>query len=92
MPNLFSRDDVVQVKVIADLRSYGLPFERLSEAATQLAAHPTALSTGAAVLVNGTVSVVDEADAAEAIRRESLTLVYNTAHAVRDIQSVLPSA
>jgi hypothetical protein len=92
VPNLFSRDDVVQVKVIADLRSYGLPFERLSEAAHQLSTHPSALTTGASVLVNGSVSIVKEADVAEAIRRESLTLVYNTSHAVRDIRSALPLA
>lgn len=91
VPNLFSADDVVQAKVIADLRGYGLPFERLSEAADKLSAHPSALIDGASVLVNGSVSIVAESEAADAIKRESLTLVYNTGHAVRDIRSAIPS-
>jgi DNA-binding transcriptional MerR regulator len=61
VPNLFSAEDVVQAKVIADLRQNGLSFEKLSEAAEQLAAHPSALSDGKVVLVNGPISVVDEA-------------------------------
>ena len=92
VPNLFSRQDVVQAKVIADLRHYGVSFERLSEAAAKLDAHPGALSTGAAVLVNGSVSVVDEDEAAAAIKGESLTLVYNTAYAIRDIHCAVPSS
>ncbi len=90
MPNLFSPDDVVQIKVIADLRQVGVSFERLSEAAVELAAHPTALSIGAAVLVNGSVSVIDEADIATALVDEPLMLVYKTAHAVRGVQAALP--
>jgi hypothetical protein len=38
------------------------------------------------VLVNGSVSVVDENEAAAAIKGESLTLVYNTGYAIRDIR------
>jgi DNA-binding transcriptional MerR regulator len=90
VPNLFSVDDAVQIKVIVDLRQSGVSFERLSEAAAELAAHPIALSAGAAVLVNGSVSVVSHAEAATAIQRESLTLVYNTEHAVREVEQALP--
>jgi DNA-binding transcriptional MerR regulator len=90
VPNLFSLDDVVQIKVIAELRQSGVSFDRLSEAAAKLATHPTALSTGAAVLVNGSVSVVSHTEAADAIQRESLTLVYNTEHAVREVEQALP--
>jgi DNA-binding transcriptional MerR regulator len=92
VPNLFSPQDVVQAKVIADLRHHGVSFERLSEAATKLDAHPSALKTGAAVLVNGSVSVVDEDEAAAAIKGESLTLVYNTGYAIRDISSAVPAS
>jgi DNA-binding transcriptional MerR regulator len=90
VPNLFSVEDAVRAKVIADLRSSGLSFDLLGEAATKLDAHPDALTDGAMVLVNGSVSVVDAQGAATAIKKESLTLVYNTAHAVRDIQSAVP--
>jgi len=89
VPNLFSTDDVVQAKVIADLRGYGLPFERLSEAAEKLDRHPDALTSGAAVLVNGSVSVVDEDQVAAPVKKESLTLVYNTRYAVDAIRSAL---
>jgi len=89
VPNLFSVDDAVQAKVVADLRSYGLPFERLAEAAEQLSSHPRALSCGASVLVNGSVAVVDEDQAGAAIRRASLTLVYNTKYAISEIRSAL---
>lgn len=91
VPNLFSPQDVVQAKVIADLRQSGLPFDKLSEAATKLDAHPDALTTGAAVLVNGSVSVVDEDQADAVIKGESLTLVYNTGYAIRDIRAAVPS-
>jgi len=90
VPNLFSTDDLVHAKVIADLRGYGLSFERLHEAAAKLDAYPNALETGAAVVVNGTVSVVDEDQAAAIIKQESLTLVYNTKYAIRDIRSAVP--
>jgi DNA-binding transcriptional MerR regulator len=89
VPNLFNADDLVHAKVVADLRQSGLPFERLSEAAEQLGTYPDALSRGASVLVNGSVTVVDEADAAEAIQNESLTLVYNTKHAVQDVRAAM---
>lgn len=92
VPNLFTFDDAVRAKVIADLRRWGVSFERVLEAARELDDHPEALDTGAMVLVNGAVSVVDAKGAAAALERESLTLVYNTAHAVRDIGSVLVGA
>jgi DNA-binding transcriptional MerR regulator len=92
VPNLFYPEDAVHAKVIAELRSSGLSFERLSEAAERLSEHPGALRDGAVVLVNGSVSVVSHSEAADAIARGSLTLVYNTAHAVRDVQMALHPA
>ncbi len=89
MPNLFSDEDAVQAKVIADLRQSGVSFELLAQAASDLAEHPSALSDGAIVLVNGSVSVVNAEGAAEAIQAESLTLAYNTAHARRDVIAAL---
>lgn len=89
VPNLFYAEDAVHAKVIADLRSYGLPFERLEEAAQRLSENPAAVRDGAAVLVNGSVSIVSHDQAGEIIQRESLTLVYNTEHAVTDVQSAL---
>jgi DNA-binding transcriptional MerR regulator len=91
VPNLFSVEDAVRAKVIADLRSSGLSFDRLGQAAAELDAHPGALTDGAMVLVNGSVSVVDAHGAAIAIKKESLTLVYNTKHAVSEIRSAMPS-
>jgi DNA-binding transcriptional MerR regulator len=88
-PNLFETDDLVHAKVIADLRNYGLAFDRLGEAAEKLGAYPGALTDGAAVLVNGSVTVMAEADAGAAIRGESLTLVYNTKHAVDDVRALV---
>jgi DNA-binding transcriptional MerR regulator len=89
VPNLFSAEDAVQAKVIVDLRQSGLSFDRLQQAATQLDGHPKALTDGAMVLVNGSVSVVDQDEAAAAIQKESLTLVYNTTHAVQLVHSKL---
>lgn len=91
VPNLFYPEDVVHAKVIADLRSYGVSFDRLVEAAERLSEHPDALSDGAAVLVNGSVSVVSHSEAQAIIQREKLTLVYNTEHAVREVQQALPA-
>jgi DNA-binding transcriptional MerR regulator len=85
-PNLFCTDDLVHAKVIADLRQSGISFDRLEEAADYLDGNEKALRTGAIVIVNGRVSVVDATEAADAIRQEGLTLVYNTEHAVRSMR------
>jgi|GEM_PF-4096904 len=91
MPNIFSREDAVKVKVIADLRQAGISFDLLAATLQSLDEHPTALTDGAMVLVNGSVSVVDEAEAATAISHGSLTLVYNVGHAVKTIDETLES-
>ncbi len=46
VPNLFSTEDLIHARVIADLRQSGLSFERLREAAAELDEHPGALTTG----------------------------------------------
>jgi hypothetical protein len=81
-----STDDRVHAKVIADLRQSGISFDRLEEAADYLDGNEKALRTGAIVIVNGRVSVVDATEAADAMRQEGLTLVYNTEHAVRSMR------
>jgi DNA-binding transcriptional MerR regulator len=89
IPNLFSAQDAVRVKIIADLRQSGTSFERLHEAAAKLDDCPKALTTGVSVLVNGSVSIVEEDQAGEAIKDELLTLVYNTKIAIRKVQAIL---
>jgi DNA-binding transcriptional MerR regulator len=91
IPNLFSVQDAIRTKIIADLRQSGTSFERLHEAAAELDGCPAALTTGASVLVNGSVSVVEEDLAGEAIKDELLTLVYNTRIAVCEVQAALDS-
>jgi DNA-binding transcriptional MerR regulator len=91
VPNLFNTRDAIRAKVVADLRGSGVPFNKVDEAATQIEDHATALTDdGAMVLVNGSVSVLDDDAAFAAIKRESLTLVYHTAHAVRTITAAAP--
>lgn len=92
VPNLFSRQDAVKAKVIADLRQTGLSFERLVEAAIRLDANEVATTTGAMVLVNGAVSIVDAEAAVIAIERESMTLIYNTRYAIEAVDASLPAA
>jgi hypothetical protein len=91
VPNLFSTEDAVKAKVVAELRHTGVSFELLKQTSQKLDDHPHALTDGAIVLVNGSVSIVDAHGAAAAIQRDSLTLVYNTKHAVREIGSALPA-
>ena len=91
-PNIFSREDAVKIKVIADLRQAGISFNVLAATLERLDQHPTALADGAMVLVNGTVSVVDEAEASTAIAHGSLTLVYNVGHAIKMIEATLNDA
>ncbi len=87
VPNLFSIEDAIRAKVIADLRQSGASFDRLQEATEQLDDHPHALTSGATVLVNGSVSILDEEEVAAALKKESIALVYNTGYAVRAITS-----
>ena len=91
-PNIFSREDAVKIKVIADLRQAGIWFNVLAATLERLDEHPTALTDGAMVLVNGTVSVVDQAEATTAIAHGSLTLVYNVGHAIKMIETTLEDA
>jgi DNA-binding transcriptional MerR regulator len=91
VPNLFTSEDAVKAKVIAELRQAGLSFERLADTASLLGEHTRALTSGAIVLVNGSVSIGDADEAASAIQQESLTLVYNTQHAVLAVEASLRS-
>jgi DNA-binding transcriptional MerR regulator len=91
VPNLFNIRDAVRAKIVADLRGSGVPFNKIGEASTKLEDHATALTDGAMVLVNGSVSVLDDKDAFVAIKQESLTLVYDTVHAVRTITAAVPA-
>lgn len=84
--------DAVRAKIVADLRLHGVRFELLKEAAEQLDSYPAALGPGTMVLVNGSVSVVDAQRAAEALTKESITVAYHTAHAVRAIRAALAAA
>jgi DNA-binding transcriptional MerR regulator len=90
VPNLFSTRDAIRAKVVADLRESGLSFNKVDEASAMIEDHATALTDGAMVLVNGSVSVLDDDAAFAAIKRESLTLVYHTSHAVRTITAADP--
>jgi DNA-binding transcriptional MerR regulator len=92
VPNLFSTEDAVKAKVVADLRQTGVSFDMLKQTSQKLDDHPHALTDGAMVLVNGSVAIADAQGAAAAIQRDSLTLVYNTKYAVREIESVIASA
>jgi len=90
VPNLFSTRDAIRAKVVADLRESGVPFNKVDEASAKIEDHATALTDGAMVLVNGSVSVLGDDAAFAAIKRESLTLVYDTTHAVRTITAAAP--
>jgi DNA-binding transcriptional MerR regulator len=89
IPNLFTREDAIKAKVVADLRQAGLSFERLEETVSKLEEHPIALSHGAMILVNGSVHVTGAEAVHAAIRDECLTLVYNTTQAARAITDSL---
>jgi DNA-binding transcriptional MerR regulator len=92
VPNLFSARDAVRAKVVADLRHSGLSFEKLGQASIQLEDHATALTEGAMLLVNDSVSVLDDEAAYAAIKQDSPTLVYDTAHAVRNVTAAMPAS
>jgi DNA-binding transcriptional MerR regulator len=90
VPNLFDERDAIAAKVIADLRETGVPLEQLREAATELQAHPDALTSGAYVLVNGSTSVGTREDALAAVERETLIVAYNTEPIIKQIRMALP--
>ena len=89
VPNLFTAQDAVKAQVIAELRRAGLSFAVLTEASAGIDQHPSALTDGATVLVNGRVTVTTPEKAAAIIAEETLTLVYNTQRAVEKVKSVL---
>lgn len=91
-PNLFSRQDAVKVKVIAELRQAGVTFDLLIQASESLAGHPGALTDGAMVLVNGSVTIGSEQEVLATIADEAPTLVYNTRRAIAAVEKSLVSA
>jgi DNA-binding transcriptional MerR regulator len=88
-PNLFSIEDAVQAKIIAELRASGISFELLEQVAEHLQTNQTALTEGAVVLVNGSVSVLPAADVPAAHEQESPTLAYDTQYAIREVNAAL---
>jgi DNA-binding transcriptional MerR regulator len=89
VPNLFTPSDAVKAQVIAELRKAGVSFALLTEASNGLDQYPSALTDGAMVLVNGTVTVTTADRAVDIINREALTLVYNTQRAIDKIRCAL---
>ena len=89
VPNLFNEQDAVKACVIAGLRHAGASLEELRQVGERLDERPEALNGGSVVLVNGSVAVIEEAAAAEAIRRSSPSLLYSTSHAVAEVSVAL---
>lgn len=86
-PNLFSDEDAVAARVLADLRRAGLSMEVLGRASEALRQAPEALSEPRIVVVNGAVDVVEDASAAaEAVDRPGLSMVYRTLEALRRVE------
>jgi DNA-binding transcriptional MerR regulator len=88
-PNVFDDRDAVTACILADLRSAGVNFELLRQAAERLRENDDVLHRRAFMLVNGDVKIVfDEQEAAAALQRGGLTLAYNTAGALARVAPV----
>jgi DNA-binding transcriptional MerR regulator len=87
--NLFDERDAITACVLVELRSAGVNFELLAQAANRLREHPDALERDSIILVNGDVRIVSDAQAVAAeLQRGGLTLAYKTAsaqHRVREL-------
>jgi len=92
-PNLFARQDAVVARVLADLRRAGVSFDLMAQAARELEREPAAAEAAAIMLVNGDVRLyTDPAKAAGRLAKGGLTLAYNTADALAQVDQALEEA
>jgi DNA-binding transcriptional MerR regulator len=89
-PNLFSAQDAVTAKVLADLRRGGIAIDELARVSDALQAHREPLTEDSILLLNGQVDVVADAKSAvHALRQDALTLAYCVGHAQRAVAGAL---
>ena len=81
-PNLFSANDALEARILADLRRAGLDLEALDRAARAIHRAPGRLAGNELLLINGNVSVFeDEEQLRRELERPEPTFLYNVAWA-----------
>ena len=89
-PNLFTAQDAVAAKVLADLRRDGIAIDQLARVSDALQAHHDALTEDSILLLNGQVDVVADAQSAvHALQQDAVTLAYGLGHAKRAVATAL---
>jgi DNA-binding transcriptional MerR regulator len=80
-PNLFNESDLLEARVLADLRRLGAEMSVLERTARALQAHPHRLCGDETLIINGTVEIVETQHAAEKVVSCSPSFVFATSHA-----------
>jgi DNA-binding transcriptional MerR regulator len=89
-PNLFSVEDAVATKIIADLRDAGVGLDKLHLTAQVLRDDPTPLHRSMVILVNGKVEIYPSFELAKsAIASVSTSVIYQSDYARREIGAAL---
>jgi DNA-binding transcriptional MerR regulator len=90
--NLFGLDDALEAYVLADLRRTGVELSTLEAVATELRrSRVRRHERDAVLLVNGSVSMTDRDELAEAVGSMSPALVYDLKHASAGLRQRLPA-
>jgi DNA-binding transcriptional MerR regulator len=92
-PNLFSRRDLLTVKVMADLRAAGVGFESLELTATALQRPGQELEGNEVLVINGSVELIDgDRSLSQALKRREPAVVYPLAWASEAVEEFLSTS
>jgi DNA-binding transcriptional MerR regulator len=91
-PNLFSEEDALRVRILADLRRAGVDLDVLQAAADGLRRRRSKLAGQEVVVINGHVAVYDDdRQLAKAFDRPEPTLVYRVSWAREALKASAPT-
>jgi DNA-binding transcriptional MerR regulator len=79
--NFFDEADLLEARVLADLRRLGAEMSVLERTARALQEHPVRLAGNETLIINGSVEIVPADEAAEKITKCSPSFVFATSHA-----------
>jgi len=80
-PSLFDESDLLEARVLADLRRLGAEMSVLERTARALQNHPRRLEGNETLIINGAVEILETERAAERVATCSPSFVFATSHA-----------
>jgi hypothetical protein len=88
VPSLFNETDVLEARILADLRRLGVEMSVLDRTAAAIRRYKHRLTGQETLVINGDVEIVAESDLAGAVAARSPSILFRTAHAKAALQGI----